>query len=63
MTQIRISDLIAMHNSRFFNLKNILEDAGLNYSKIYRKIGEGRELDLNESDAITKVVEKIKALI
>ena len=60
---MRISDLKAIHDSRFFNLKNILEEAGLNYSKMYRKIYEQRELDLNESEAITAVVNKIKALI
>ena len=45
------------------NLKKLIEESGLNYQKMMSKLQRGTELNVEESQKIQNILNKIKALV
>ena len=60
---LNIQQLSEIRATGLMNLKKLIEESGLNYQKMMSKLQRGTELNVEESQKIQIILNKIKALI
>ena len=60
---LNIEQLNAIQATGLINFRKLIESSGLNYSKIMSKLSHNRQLDVDESNKIQNILNKLKALI
>jgi hypothetical protein len=60
---LNIQQLNEIRATGLMNLKKLVEESGLNYQKMMSKLQRGTELNVEESQKIQSILNKIKALI
>ncbi len=60
---LNIQQLNEIRATGLMNLKKLIEESGLNYQKMMSKLQRGTELNVEESQKIQNILNKIKALI